>query len=165
MSTPKAFKFSKVAIGCDHAAVALKNEVVAHLKSLGIPTVIDVGAHTADSVDYPDYAATLCGLVARKEVEVGFLFCGSGIGISIAANKCDGIRAALCHDYYTALMAREHNDANVMCAGARVTGSEVVKQMCEVFLSTAFLNSGNHPRRVEKLDDMSKAVLMPVNTE
>jgi ribose 5-phosphate isomerase B len=145
------FGFRKVAIGCDHAAVDLKNEIASHMRSKGIH-VEDLGVHTKDRVDYPDIAVAVCKLIQSKEVEAGVLLCGTGIGMSLAANKCRGIRAAVCHDYYTASMCREHNDANVLCAGARVTGVDVVKQMVDKFVSTPFENAGRHPHRVQKIN-------------
>ena len=139
----------KVVVGCDHGAVEMKNEIAAFLAANDCE-VIDVGTNSKDSVDYPDFAAAGCAKVQTGEAALGFLFCGSGIGISIAANKCAGIRAALCHDHYTAKMAREHNDANIMCAGARTTGIEVVKEMVLAFLATPF-SGGRHCGRVEKI--------------
>jgi ribose 5-phosphate isomerase B len=138
-----------VVVGCDHAAVDMKNEIAKFLKAENY-NVIDVGTDSTDSVDYPDYSAALCARVVSGEASLGFLFCGSGVGVSIAANKVNGIRAALCYEHYTAKMAREHNDANVMCAGARVTGIEVVKDMVQTFLATPFAG-GKHANRVEKI--------------
>lgn len=154
----------QVAIGCDHAAVEMKNMVVEYLKSdpelnKVVTNVIDFGAHDEKSVDYPDYAKLVCDRVntsTEGSVIRGVLLCGSGIGMSIAANKFDGIRAALCHDHYTALMCREHNDANVLCAGARTSGPEIIKQMVKVYIQTPFSNSGNHPRRVAKIASFEK---------
>lgn len=145
----KKMKSNKIAIGSDHAAYEMKAEMLKFLQSKG-HSVVDCGTFSNDRVDYPDYAAVVCGMVNKKEVDYGVLFCGTGIGISISANKIQGIRAALCHDHYTAQMAREHNDANVICAGARVTGSEVVKDMLEVFLATPFAGQ-HHTARVEKI--------------
>jgi len=153
-----ALLFKSVAIGCDHAAVDMKNEVKKHLEAtLKVEKVVDIGVHTADRCDYPDKAAEVCQLIQKKEVEIGILLCGSGIGISIAANKHNGIRAALCHDYYCAQMAREHNDANVFCAGARTTGPEVIKQMVSKFLSTPFMVEGNHKGRVAKISALEQS--------
>lgn len=154
----------QVAIGCDHAAVEMKNMVVSLLKSDPelanvVTSVHDCGAHDDKSVDYPDYAKSVCDLVNTStcdKVVRGILLCGSGIGMSIAANKFDGIRAALCHDHYTTLMCREHNDANVLCAGARTSGPEIIKQMVKVYILTPFSNSGNHPRRVAKIASFEK---------
>ena len=118
--------FSTVVVGSDHAAVEFKAIIIDHLKSLNV-TVIDVGPNTTESCDYPDYAGYACEIIQKGEAQAGVLICGSGIGISIAANKHKGIRAALCHDYYTAKMCRDHNDANIICMGARTTGIEVAK--------------------------------------
>eukprot|EP00672_Neobodo_designis_P022402 CAMPEP_0174850924 /NCGR_PEP_ID=MMETSP1114-20130205/21213_1 /TAXON_ID=312471 /ORGANISM="Neobodo designis, Strain CCAP 1951/1" /LENGTH=158 /DNA_ID=CAMNT_0016085415 /DNA_START=41 /DNA_END=517 /DNA_ORIENTATION=- len=144
-----------VVVGCDHGAVEMKNEIAALLTAQG-HTVLDVGTNSKDSVDYPDFAAAGCAKVQQGEASLGFLFCGSGIGISIAANKCAGIRAALCHDHYTAKMSREHNDANIMCAGARTTGIEVVKDMVLTFLATPFAG-GRHEGRVGKIMALQSA--------
>ena len=141
----------KVAIGSDHAAVSVKAEVVAMLTAELGYDVVDVGTDSAEKkVDYPDVAIGVCKLVQAKEVTCGILFCGTGIGVSLAANKMNGIRAALCHDHFTATMARQHNDANVLCAGARVVGPEVIKQMVQVFLATPF-EGGRHEARVGKV--------------
>lgn len=139
----------KIAIGTDHAAYEVKNELVAFLKQKG-HDVTDCSEPDGTRVDYPDIAERVAHRVLAKEVEYGVLLCGTGIGVSIAANKVPGIRAALCHDAYTAAMARLHNDAHVVCAGARVVGPEVIKQIVEVFLTTAF-EGGRHGCRVEKI--------------
>lgn len=138
-----------VVIGCDHGAVDMKDEIVVLLQANGF-AVTDVGTHSKDSVDYPDFAAAACAKIVAGEAKFGVLLCGTGIGISIAANKCAGIRAALCHDHYTAKLSREHNDANVICAGARTTGIEVVKEMVLTFLATPFAG-GRHEGRVQKI--------------
>jgi ribose 5-phosphate isomerase B len=143
-----------VVIGCDHAAVPMKDELRAFIEAMGAK-VIDVGTHGTDRVDYPDVAVELCTHVVNGDAQKGVLLCGSGIGVSITANKVDGIRAALCHDHYTAKMCREHNDANVLCAGARTTGIEVVKDMVEIFLATEFAG-GRHAGRVEKIMAVQK---------
>lgn len=139
----------KIAIGTDHAAYDVKNEVVAFIKSKG-HEVTDCSEPDGTRVDYPDIAERVARRVLSKEVDYGVLLCGTGIGVSIAANKVSGIRAALCHDAFTASMARQHNDAHIVCAGARVTGPEVIKQIVDIFLSTPFLGS-YHGCRVEKI--------------
>eukprot|EP00331_Platyophrya_macrostoma_P012149 CAMPEP_0176418000 /NCGR_PEP_ID=MMETSP0127-20121128/7207_1 /TAXON_ID=938130 /ORGANISM="Platyophrya macrostoma, Strain WH" /LENGTH=152 /DNA_ID=CAMNT_0017798235 /DNA_START=65 /DNA_END=520 /DNA_ORIENTATION=- len=144
----------KIAIGTDHAAYDVKNEVVAFLKSKG-HEVTDCSEPDGTRVDYPDIAERVAHLVLKKEADHGVLLCGTGIGVSISANKVPGIRAALCHDAYTASMARQHNDAHIVCAGARVTGPEVIKQIVDVFLTTAFLG-GYHGCRVEKIMALEK---------
>ena len=138
-----------IALGADHAGLPLKEVVKAWLCGNG-HDVLDVGTHTADSVDYPDYAtlvteALLCGTAER-----GILVCGTGIGMAIAANKVPGIRAASCADTYTARMAREHNDTNVLALGARITGHEAAIGIVRVWLETAFAGD-RHTRRLEKL--------------
>ena len=149
--------FSTVVVASDHAAVEFKADIINHLKSLNV-TVIDVGTHSTDSCDYPDYAHDACEKIQTNEAQAGVLVCGSGIGISIAANKHKGIRAALCHDYYTAKMCREHNDANIICMGARTTGIEVAKQMVEVWLTTPFCTENpNHARRLEKISQLENS--------
>lgn len=120
------------------------------LKGAGV-SVVDLGTHGTERVDYPDVAQELCRQVVSGQASCGILLCGTGIGMSIAANKVPGIRAALCHDHYTAKLTRQHNDANVLCAGARTTGIEVIKDMVEVFLATPF-EGGRHAQRVAKLE-------------
>ncbi len=151
----------RVFVGWDHAVVSqVQDAVVNHLVHL--PCVRDVKGFgpkdTSIRVDYPDVAAEVChgvmgGVKEDGLLPIGILICGSGIGQSIAANKIDGIRAALCHDYYTAEMARRHNNANVLCFGARVTGLEVCLQMISVFLATAFEDGpgSRHAGRVAKI--------------
>jgi ribose 5-phosphate isomerase B len=139
----------RVVIGCDHGALQLKDELVAFLTSLKYP-VQDVGVHTTDRVDYPDIAATVCGSVLSGEADAGIVLCGTGIGISIAANKHHGIRCALCHDHYTATLSRQHNDANVLAIGGRVTGVEVAKELTQAWLTTDF-EGGRHSGRVAKI--------------
>ncbi|KAG9394597.1 Sugar-phosphate isomerase, RpiB/LacA/LacB family [Carpediemonas membranifera] len=142
---------NKVAIGCDHGGIELKLELIEHLKSLG-KTPIDVGCHKEDgSVDYPDYARAICKEVTAGNCKCGIAVCGSGIGISIAANKVSGIRCALLHDHYGAHMCRQHNNANVMALGGRVTGVEVAKEIVTTFLQTEF-EGGRHQRRVDKIE-------------
>lgn len=144
----------RVAIGSDHAAFDVKQEIVQFLESAEmrpfVSVVTDVGPSNADRVDYPDYAAKCAAEINEGRSDCGVLLCGTGIGISIAANKVKGIRAALCHDHFTAKMCREHNDANIMCAGARTTGIEVIKEMVAVYLATPF-GGGRHADRVAKI--------------
>ena len=143
----------KIAIGCDHAGYDLKQEIINHLQNDG-HTVVDCGTYSRDSVDYPDIAANVCSLVLEEDIP-GILICGTGIGISIAANKVKGIRAALCNDCYTARLAREHNNANILTLGARIIGIEVAKEAVRVFLETSFLG-GRHQRRIEKIGGMEE---------
>ena len=140
---------SSVAIGCDHTAVAMKEQVAKELRGAGL-AVEDVGTFGDQAVDYPDPAAAVAGLVATGSAQRGILFCGSGIGVSIAANKIRGIRASLCTDVTTASLARRHNDANVLCVGARTLGPATVLEIVRTWIATEF-EGGRHSRRVEKI--------------
>jgi ribose 5-phosphate isomerase B len=139
-----------IVIAADHAAVELKAELVRLLESRG-ESHRDLGPFDHQSVDYPDFAHRLVGEILAGRADRGVLICGTGIGMSMAANRHPGIRAALCHDAYTAEMARRHNDANVLCLGARVLGSGVAEQVLEVFLDTPF-EGGRHQRRARKIE-------------
>ena len=141
----------KIAIGSDHAGFRLKEIVKNFLQTKNIE-VEDFGTHTEESVDYPDYAFKVGEAVARKDFDFGILICGSGIGMSIAANKVKGIRAALCNDLYSAHVSREHNNANILCMGGRVIGEEVAKEIVSVWLNAKF-EGGRHERRVNKITD------------
>ncbi len=141
----------KIAIGNDHAGVEFKNKIMQELRSKGYE-VVNVGTDTLDSVDYPDVAKEVSEKVINGEVNFGILICGTGIGISIAANKIKGIRAALCHNEYTAKQARLHNDANILALGARVIGDELGKAIVKTFLNTEF-EGGRHARRVSKIEN------------
>jgi ribose 5-phosphate isomerase B len=138
-----------IAIACDHAGVELKAILAAELARLG-HEVLDLGTHGSESVDYPDFGRTLAEAILDGRAERGVVICGTGIGISIAANRHPGVRAALCHDETSARLAREHNDANVLALGARLIGSEVAKDCLKAFLQTRFA-SGRHAPRVAKL--------------
>lgn len=137
----------KIAIAADHGGFELKEALKKHFSNLNLA---DLGTHTTDAVDYPDMGAAVARKVAAKEFDYGILICGSGIGIAIAANKIHGIRAATCHNHYTAEMARRHNDANILAMGARVVDAQTAIDMVKVFLNTAF-EGGRHQRRVEKI--------------
>ena len=139
----------KISIGCDHGALELKNTVVAHLQEKGY-TVVDFGTHTLDSCDYPDYAALMAKTIKEGKAERGILTCGTGIGISIAANRFPHIRAALVHDAFGARLCRQHNNANVLVMGGRTTGIEVAFECVDIFLKTEF-EGGRHANRVNKL--------------
>jgi ribose 5-phosphate isomerase B len=139
-----------IVVASDHAAVELKR-VVVELSAARCEPHTDLGPADDRSVDYPDYAHRLVAEITAGRAESGILICGTGIGMSMAANRHPGIRAALCHDAYTAEMARRHNDANVLCLGARVVGTGVAEQVVEVFLETAF-EGGRHQRRVTKIE-------------
>ena len=139
-----------IAIASDHAGLGLKADICRLLQSLDIE-VEDLGPQDTKSVDYPDYAHLLSQAVSDGRIERGILICGSGIGMSMAANRHPGVRAALCHDAYTAEMARRHNDANVLCIGERTTGPGVAEQIVRVFIDTDF-EGGRHQRRVAKIE-------------
>ena len=141
----------KIAIGNDHAGVEFKNKIMQELRSKGYE-VVNVGTDTQDSVDYPDVAKEVSEKVINGEVNFGILICGTGIGISIAAKKIKRIRAALCHNEYTAKQARLHNDANILALGARVIGDELGKAIVKTFLNTEF-EGGRHARRVSKIEN------------
>ncbi|HHQ47525.1 MAG TPA: ribose 5-phosphate isomerase B [Acidobacteria bacterium] len=138
-----------IVIGSDHAGLALKRQVLHVLAELG-HEVEDVGVDEERSVDYPDFAHTVAARVAAGDA-AGILICGTGLGMSMAANRHPGVRAALCHDAYTAEMARRHNDANLLCMGGRVVGPGVAEQIVRVFLDTPF-EGGRHQRRVAKIE-------------
>lgn len=137
-----------IAIGCDHGGYALKCEVIKHLTERGVE-FSDYGCG-GETVDYPDIAEKVCAAVADKSCERGILICGTGIGMSMAANKVKGIRAALCGDCYSARFTRLHNDANVLCMGARVIGAGLGMQIVDEFLDTKF-EGGRHAARVDKV--------------
>ncbi|MBE6535105.1 MAG: ribose 5-phosphate isomerase B [Ruminococcaceae bacterium] len=143
----------KIAIGCDHAGFGIKNAVKAHIESKGYE-VLDVGTHSADSCHYPVYASALCKKILGGECELGILICGTGIGMSMAANKHKGIRAACCSDVFSARLTREHNDANVLCFGERVVGIGTALDLVDAFLGAEYLNNGNHVTRVAMLADI-----------
>jgi ribose 5-phosphate isomerase B len=139
-----------ILVASDHAGLPLKRTVARHLARKDLQ-VEDLGTFDETSVDYPDFAHLLAGRVAAEPGTVGILICGTGIGMSMTANRHRGVRAALCHDAYTAEMARRHNDANVLCMGARVLGAGVAEQVVDVFLATGF-DGGRHQRRVAKIE-------------
>ena len=138
-----------VAIACDHAGFPIKSILKTELEQSD-HKVIDLGTHSQDSVDYPDFGFALASALGENEADFGVLVCGSGIGISIAANRHPQVRAALVHDALGAKMCRLHNDANVICFGGRVIGEEVAKDCLDIFLRTDF-EGGRHARRVNKL--------------
>lgn len=137
----------KLVIGCDHAAPELKAIVRDHLIERGFD-VVDVGTHTTDSCNYPDYAHALCEKIRSGECELGILICGTGIGMSMAANKHKGIRAACCSDTFSARLTRLHNDANVLCFGARVVGQGLALDLADIFVDTEF-EGGKHKTRID----------------
>lgn len=139
----------KVSLGCDHGGFELKEAVKKHLEEKGIEYV-DCGTYSTDSVDYPDYARAACKKIQDGECELGLLFCSTGVGISIAANKMKGIRCCCCSETYSAKYTRLHNNANVLSMGGKVVGAGVACEMVDIFLSTEF-EGGRHQRRVDKI--------------
>ena len=145
----------KVAIGSDHAAVAMKEDIVKELRAGGAQ-VEDVGTFTGDPVDYPDFAAEVSSRVKNGTADRGIVLCGTGIGVAIAANKIHGIRAAVCHDVTTARLARQHNDTNVLCLGSRILGPAVAADIVKMWLATGF-EGGRHQRRIDKIEALDAA--------
>ena len=145
----------KIAIGCDHAGFYIKDVVIVHLRKQGYECV-DVGTYTTESCHYPVFADKVCKKVTSGECELGILICGTGVGMSIAANKHRGIRAACCSDTFSARLTREHNNANVLCFGERVVGSGLATQLVDAFLGAEYLGNGNHVTRVAMLDELDK---------
>lgn len=141
---------TRIAVGSDHAGFELKNLLANHLRQLG-HEVTDLGTHGPDRVDYPDFGAAVGRAVAAGEVDFGVCVCGSGIGIAMAANKIRGVRAATVHDATSARLTREHNDANVICFGERLTGPQVALDALDAFLNASF-EGGRHAERIAKLD-------------
>lgn len=146
----------KIVIGCDHAGYAIKGIVKDHLTSMG-HEVVDVGTDSTASCHYPVYASAACKKILDGECELGILICGTGIGMSMAANKHNGIRAACCSDTFSARLTREHNDANMLCFGERVVGAGLALELVDAFLGAEYLNNGNHVTRVAMLKDIEKA--------
>ena len=140
----------RIALGGDHAGFDMKRQFVERLSDQG-HEVEDLGTHSTDPVDYPDCAQAVATAVTEGRAERGIIFCGSGAGVSIAANKVRGIRAAVCHDCYTAHQAVEHDDLNVLCLGARVIGINVAIEIVDLFLAATFSGEDRHQRRVNKV--------------
>lgn len=138
-----------VALGCDHAGWALKEEIKSWLIRAG-HQLLDFGAHSLESVDYPDYAVQVAESIANGKAERGVLVCGTGIGMAMAANKIPGVRAAFCPDLFTARLSRAHNDANVLALGGRLTGTQLAIEILETWLATPF-EGGRHENRIEKI--------------
>ncbi len=141
-----------IAIASDHGGYALKIALMEHLAKRGVDFE-DLGCN-GEPVDYPAYAEKLCQGVTAGQYERGILVCGTGIGMSIAANKIHGIRAALCADCYSAAMSREHNDANVLCLGGRTLGTELAKRIVDTYLDTPFSGAEHHVRRIEMIREL-----------
>ena len=145
----------RISIGCDHGALALKNKMVAHLTKKGYD-VKDCGTYTADSCDYPDFAAVAAKAVASGECEKGIVLCTTGIGVSIAANKVKGIRCALLSDVMSARLTRAHNDTNMMAIGAGVVGEMLALEILDTWLETEFSHNERHQRRIDKVMALEK---------
>ena len=146
----------KIAIGCDHGALALKNKAVAHLTAQG-HEVVDFGTHTPDSCDYPEFAAAAARAVADGTCDRGIVLCTTGIGVSITANKIPGIRCALLSDVMSARMTREHNDTNMMAIGAGVVGQMLALEIVDTWLGTEFSHNERHQRRIDKVMALENA--------
>jgi RpiB/LacA/LacB family sugar-phosphate isomerase len=142
-----------IAVACDHAGFAYKERVLEVITRLG-HTVLDLGTHSADPVDYPDYARAAGGAIQRGEVDRGIVLCGSGVGACIAANKMKGVRAGVCHDPYSAHQGVEHDDMNLLTLGARVIGIELVPELVTAFLGAKFSGDPRHQRRLAKISSM-----------
>lgn len=147
----------KIAIGCDHGAFQLKNEIIKFLNDENYE-VKDFGTYSEESCDYPDIALPVAEAVASKEYDFGILVCGTGIGIGIAANKVPGIRAALCSDTFSAHATREHNNANILTMGQRVVGTGLALDIVKTFLNTKF-EGGRHQKRIDKISEIEKKYL------
>lgn len=142
----------RIGIGNDHSALELKAEIIEFVEAMG-HEVVDYGTKTNASCDYPVYGEAVGNAVVNKEVDLGILICGTGLGISMAANKVKGVRAAVCSEPFTAKMSRAHNNANIIAFGARVVGAELAKMIVEAFLTTEF-EGGRHQRRVDMIMDI-----------
>jgi len=145
----------RIALGSDHAGFSLKDDIATYIKGLGYE-ILDLGPHSAEPVDFPDYAEAVGHAILRGEAMRGILICGSGVGVSVAANKIPGIWAALCHDIYSAHQSVEHDDANVLALGAQVVGPAVAHELVRAFLEARFSGKENHRRRVEKIKAMEE---------
>jgi RpiB/LacA/LacB family sugar-phosphate isomerase len=150
----------RVTIGSDHAGFALKETLAAYLRELG-HQVVDVGTHSLEPVDYPDSAAAVARSVLAGESERGILLCGSGVGASVAANKIPGIRAAVCHDTYSAHQGVEHDDMNVLVLGARIVGPELARELVGSFLGARFTGEERHVRRLRKIAGLEQGQTAP----
>ena len=141
-----------IAVGSDHAGFELKGILVQHLKDRGFQ-VLDMGTDSDVSCDYADYAHKVCDSIVQKKADAGLLVCGTGIGMSIAANKVKGIRAAVLSDEFSAQATRSHNDANILCLGARVVDEKKAEKLLDIFLDTPFSNEEKHLRRIKKIEN------------
>ena len=143
-----------IAIGCDHGGLELKNAIVEHIKEKGLE-IKDLGIYENHSVDYPDVAKPVCQEVQNGNAEKAILVCGTGIGMSIAANKIKGIRAAVCSDHFSVKFTRLHNNTNVLCLGGRVLGTGLALELVDIFLTTPF-EGGRHQTRIDKIADLER---------
>lgn len=148
----------RVALGADHAGFQLKQELAAALAQQG-HELLDLGTYSAAPVDYPDTAVAVATALRNGQVDRGLLICGSGAGVAVAASKFPGIRAAVCHDAYTARQAVEHDDVNILCLGARVIGPSLARVLVETFLAATFQNDERHLRRLAKIDAIESRFL------
>lgn len=144
-----------IAIGCDHAGFMLKKEIIGYLDQNGIEYV-DVGTDGQESVDYPLYAKKVVNALLSGQCDQGILLCGTGIGISIAANRYEGIRAACCHDVFSAKATRLHNDANILAMGGRVIGPDAAVEVARAFLETDFSGESKHMKRIRLIEELAK---------
>ena len=140
----------RIAVGCDHAGFPLKGRALAELQRLG-HEVLDLGTHSEEPVDYPDFAQAVAEAIMRGEADRGLLICGSGVGASVAANKVPGVRAAVCHDTFSARQGVEDDDMNVLCLGARVVGPELALEIVRAWVGAVFSNAERHARRLAKV--------------
>ncbi len=147
----------KLAIGCDHGGFELKEEILKFLKTVANLQVTDLGPANKESVDYPDFGAKVSETVSRGTMDRGILICGTGIGMSIVANRYPNVRAALCHDHFTAQMSREHNDANILVMGERVIGKGVALEIVKTWLDTPF-GGGRHQTRLDKITAIERSI-------
>jgi ribose 5-phosphate isomerase B len=147
----------KIAIGNDHVALDLKNHIKGYLEEKGYE-VVDFGTYTSEHTDYPIYAKRVADAIVAKECELGILICGTGVGISIAANKVDGIRAAVCSEPYSAALTRQHNNANIIAFGARVIGTATAEMIVDAFLNAEY-EGGRHQNRVDMITKIEKGEL------
>jgi RpiB/LacA/LacB family sugar-phosphate isomerase len=141
----------RIAVGADHAGFEMKRDLAAQMAQQG-HEILDVGTHSSAAVDYPDIAEAVATALRNGQVDRGIIVCGSGAGVAVAANKFPGVRAAVCHDAYTARQAVEHDDLNVMCLGSRVVGPALARTLVELFLSATFSAEDRHLRRLAKID-------------
>lgn len=148
----------EVAFASDHAGFAYKKELVPHFQKKGYQ-IIDLGVFDESLADYPDVAEKIAEAVIKKKVKKGIIFCGSGVGVSVAANKFPGIRAGVCHDTYSAHQGVEHDDINVLCLGSRVVGLELCREISEIFLEARFSGEKRHHLRLQKLRNIEKRTM------